>query len=168
MAKEIRQGGGLKKNEEDDAKLRQIQAIQISLPGVAATLPMQGDSELSRKEHTSRAKLAEQCERYDQMARHIKAVVRMADYSMDDGGVSNEERNLFAVAHKNVIGVKRGAWRIATSIAEKSEAEFKPIGVSVVEEIASEMAFVCNEVLELLETILIPGTQHMESRVEGD
>lgn len=61
------------------------------------TLTMSVDKE----ELVQRAKLAEQAERYDDMASAMKAVT--------ETGVelSNEERNLLSVAYKNVVGARR-------------------------------------------------------------
>ena len=33
-----------------------------------------------------------------------------------EAGLSNEERNLLSVAYKNVVGSKRSAWRVITSL----------------------------------------------------
>lgn len=44
------------------------------------------------------AKLAEQAERYDEMADHMKSV------GGDGGALSVEERNLLSVAYKNAVG----------------------------------------------------------------
>ena len=51
-------------------------------------------------ELVQRAKLAEQAERYDDMAASMKAVT--------ESGIelSNEERNLLSVAYKNVVGAR--------------------------------------------------------------
>ena len=58
------------------------------------------------------AKLAEQAERYDEMADHMKNVGQQSDE------LSVEERNLLSVAYKNAVGSRRAAWRIITSIAD--------------------------------------------------
>lgn len=62
-----------------------------------------------------RAKLAEQAERYDDMAAAMKEVT--------ETGVelSNEERNLLSVAYKNVVGARRSSWRVISSIEQKTE-----------------------------------------------
>lgn len=56
---------------------------------------------VDKEELVQRAKLAEQAERYDDMASAMKAVT--------ETGVelSNEERNLLSVAYKNVVGARR-------------------------------------------------------------
>jgi 14-3-3 protein beta/theta/zeta len=53
-----------------------------------------------KDELVQRAKLAEQAERYDDMAASMKAVT--------ESGIelSNEERNLLSVAYKNVVGAR--------------------------------------------------------------
>eukprot|EP00972_Heterocapsa_arctica_P026598 3916112-Heterocapsa_arctica.AAC.1 len=55
------------------------------------------------------AKLAEQAERYDEMADHMEAVGKTG------GELSVEERNLLSVAYKNAVGSRRAAWRIINS-----------------------------------------------------
>lgn len=62
-----------------------------------------------------RAKLAEQCERYDDMAESMK---RVTEQGKD---LTNEERNLLSVAYKNVVGARRSAWRVLSSLAQKTE-----------------------------------------------
>lgn len=56
---------------------------------------------VDKDEQVQRAKLAEQAERYDDMAAAMKQVT--------ETGVelSNEERNLLSVAYKNVVGARR-------------------------------------------------------------
>ena len=66
----------------------------------------------------STAKLAEQAERYDDMAECMKRVVELKE-----SGLINEERNLLSVAFKNVVGSKRSAWRIISSIESKLSAD---------------------------------------------
>jgi len=39
--------------------------------------------------------------------------------------LSNEERNLSSVAYKNVDGARRSAWRVITSIKQKTEGSEK-------------------------------------------
>ena len=52
----------------------------------------------SREEHVYLSKLAEQAERYDEMAEHMKAVAQ------SNQELSVEERNLISVAYKNAVG----------------------------------------------------------------
>merc|ERR1711862_809894 len=63
------------------------------------------------------AKLAEQAERYDEMAEHMKTVGGL------DSELSVEERNLLSVAYKNAVGSRRAAWRIISSVEQKEETK---------------------------------------------
>ena len=62
------------------------------------------------------AKLAEQAERYDEMADYMKAV------GSSGTDLSVEERNLLSVAYKNAVGSRRAAWHIITSIEQKEKS----------------------------------------------
>lgn len=62
------------------------------------------------------AKLAEQAERYDDMVKYMKQVA-------ESGTMKSEERNLFSVAYKNVVGTRRSAWRIVSSIEGKADTD---------------------------------------------
>eukprot|EP00448_Togula_jolla_P023069 CAMPEP_0170591180 /NCGR_PEP_ID=MMETSP0224-20130122/12267_1 /TAXON_ID=285029 /ORGANISM="Togula jolla, Strain CCCM 725" /LENGTH=90 /DNA_ID=CAMNT_0010915029 /DNA_START=75 /DNA_END=344 /DNA_ORIENTATION=+ len=63
------------------------------------------------------AKLAEQAERYDEMATYMEAVGKLPDE------LSVEERNLLSVAYKNAVGSRRAAWRIITSVQQKEKSK---------------------------------------------
>ena len=63
------------------------------------------------------AKLAEQAERYDEMADHMETVGKSPDE------LSTEERNLLSVAYKNAVGSRRAAWRIITSVEQKEKTK---------------------------------------------
>ena len=72
----------------------------------------------SREDLVIIAKMAEQAERYDDMAKSMKDVV----LGLKDGQVlSTEERNLLSVAYKNAVGYRRSSWRIINNIFEKSK-----------------------------------------------
>merc|ERR1712106_300747 len=72
-----------------------------------------------KDELVQRAKLAEQAERYDDMAASMKAVTETGIE------LSNEERNLLSVAYKNVVGARRSSWRVISSIEQKTEGSEK-------------------------------------------
>ncbi|XP_002730571.1 14-3-3 protein zeta/delta-like [Saccoglossus kowalevskii] len=60
------------------------------------------------------ARWAEQAERYDDMTLFMKFVAEC------DGSMTEDERNLFSVAFKNVVGAKRSSWRSISSLETKT------------------------------------------------
>jgi len=112
-----------------------------------------------RDEHVAKAKLAEQAERYDDMAEEMKSVTTM------DLELSNEERNLLSVAYKNVVGARRSSWRVISSIESKSDVVKKSIAESYRGKIETELKKICDDVLALLSDHLIPKASTPESKV---
>ena len=104
-----------------------------------------------RIDFVSRAKLAEQAERYDDMAEFMKTVTESGDE------LSNEERNLLSVAYKNVVGARRSSWRVISSIEQKTPEEDKKHAMckEYREKVEKELKNICDAVLELLEKHLI-------------
>uniref|UniRef100_A0A3Q2EJP2 Tyrosine 3-monooxygenase/tryptophan 5-monooxygenase activation protein zeta n=1 Tax=Cyprinodon variegatus TaxID=28743 RepID=A0A3Q2EJP2_CYPVA len=100
-------------------------------------------SESSQKELVQKAKLAEQAERYDDMAEAMKAVTEEGEE------LTNEERNLLSVAYKNVVGARRSSWRVVSSIEQKADSsEGKQARVKEYrEKIEKELKDICNDVL---------------------
>lgn len=96
-----------------------------------------------KEEQIQRAKLAEQAERYDDMAACMKAVTETG------AELSNEERNLLSVAYKNVVGARRSSWRVISSIEQKTEgAERKQaMAKEYREKIEKELNEICRDVL---------------------
>lgn len=98
---------------------------------------------MERENLVVRAKLAEQCERYDDMAEIMKEVTEQGD------DLSNEERNLLSVAYKNVVGARRSAWRVLSSLASKNDANSTEYA-RVAEyrtTVEKELKEICNQVL---------------------
>uniref|UniRef100_H2LBM3 14-3-3 domain-containing protein n=1 Tax=Oryzias latipes TaxID=8090 RepID=H2LBM3_ORYLA len=108
-----------------------------------------------------KAKLAEQAERYDDMATAMKTVTE------DSEQLSNEERNLLSVAYKNVVGARRSSWRVVSSIEQKAEGSDrkKAMAQEYREKIEQELKDICNDVLGLLDKFLIPKASTAESKV---
>ncbi|MDP2059833.1 MAG: 14-3-3 family protein [Flavobacteriaceae bacterium] len=109
------------------------------------------------------AKLAEQCERYDEMVVCMKRVVKAS------ADLSSEERNLLSVAYKNIIGSRRTAWRVITSIehreVEKGSSEHLALITSLRKQFESELSAICDELLGLLDSYLIPAAAGGEAKV---
>ncbi|XP_069001510.1 14-3-3 protein zeta-like [Embiotoca jacksoni] len=116
-------------------------------------------SEAPQKELVQKAKLAEQAERYDDMAELMKAVTKEGEQ------LSNEERNLLSVAYKNVVGARRSSWRVVSSIEQKAEERKQTMAKAYREKIEGELKSICNDVLALLKDFLIPKATAAESQV---
>lgn len=112
-----------------------------------------------------KAKLAEQAERYEDMAKFMKEVAKMG------ADLSQEERNLLSVAYKNVVGSRRSSWRVVSSIEQKgtSATEEAPKNPKLYTEyrsqIETELVEVSQEILDLLDQHLIPNCKGDESTV---
>ncbi|OXB62341.1 hypothetical protein ASZ78_015085 [Callipepla squamata] len=133
---------------------------------------------MDKNELVQKAKLAEQAERYDDMASCMKSVTEQG------AELSNEERNLLSVAYKNVVGARRSSWRVVSSIEQKTEGAEKKqqMAREYREKIETELRDICNDVLpdgkhghkakycliiamSLLEKFLIPNASQAESKV---
>lgn len=114
-----------------------------------------------KEEQVQRAKLAEQAERYEDMATAMKEVTE------GGGELSNEERNLLSVAYKNVVGARRSSWRVISSIQQKTEGSEKKQQMvkEYREKVEKELEDICQDVLTLLESFLIPKAGSPESKV---
>ena len=71
----------------------------------------------------------------------------MKEVTEEDGNLSTEERNLLSVAYKNVVGARRSAWRVISSLEQKYTDEKQSQAKTYREEIEKELNDVCNEVL---------------------
>ncbi|KAM0756292.1 14-3-3 protein [Meredithblackwellia eburnea MCA 4105] len=108
-------------------------------------------------------RIAEQSERYDEMVTYMKDVAKLGVE------LTVEERNLLSVSYKNVIGARRASWRIISSIEQKEESKGNESQVAKIkayrQKVEGELSDVCNDILSVLDTHLIPAAQAGESKV---
>jgi len=108
------------------------------------------------------ARLAEQAERYDEMADSMKRVALIGELSI-------EERNLLSVAYKNVVGSRRASLRIISSIEQKEESRGKEDHLAKAREyrkkVEVELTNICNDILDVLDKNLITNSTGPESKV---
>uniref|UniRef100_A0A3B5LQX9 14-3-3 domain-containing protein n=1 Tax=Xiphophorus couchianus TaxID=32473 RepID=A0A3B5LQX9_9TELE len=116
---------------------------------------------MDKNDLVQKAKLAEQAERYDDMAAAMKSVTEQG------AELSNEERNLLSVAYKNVVGARRSSWRVISSIEQKTEGNDKKqqMAREYREKIEAELQEICHDVLGLLDNYLIANASAAESKV---
>lgn len=121
--------------------------------------------EATREENIYMAKLAEQAERYEEMVEFMEKVAK----TVNSEELSVEERNLLSVAYKNVIGARRASWRIISSIEQKEESRGNEDHVKMIKEyrgnVEVELSKICDGILKLLETHLVPSSTAAESKV---
>jgi len=123
-----------------------------------------------RERFVYKAKLAEQAERYDEMAEFMKEVAAMS--SKEDAEhreLTVEERNLLSVAYKNAVGARRASWRIISSVEMKERARVNSANAPLADEyrskVEAELNSICNTILNLLDDHLIPNSNTGESKV---
>lgn len=118
---------------------------------------------MSKEKNVYLAKLAEQAERYDEMADYMKAVAETKEE------LTVEERNLLSVAYKNAVGSRRASWRIVTSVEQKENGKGNVENASLAEQyrqkVEKELHTICDQILNLLDTALIPSCSSGESKV---
>jgi len=119
---------------------------------------------MSREESVYMAKLAEQAERYEDMVQWMKKVA-----TGENPELTVDERNLLSVAYKNVIGSRRAAWRIISSVKEKEETKGNTKNVNFIQDytkkVEKELSEICGEVIDLLNKNLIPKADGAEAKV---
>lgn len=105
------------------------------------------------------AKLAEQAERYDEMVDYMKGVAAQPQE------LSVEERNLLSVAYKNVIGSRRASWRVVASIEQKGEMDRRDLIDIYKKKVEDELIGVCDDILNVIDSELIPNSVSEEGKV---
>jgi len=118
---------------------------------------------VNREKEVYFAKLAEQAERYDEMADHMQKVGRLPDE------LSVEERNLLSVAYKNAVGSRRAAYRIITSVEQKEKSKGNDqqagYGREYCGKVEAELQDICDTILKVLDDNLIKSASTGESKV---
>ncbi|KAL2079878.1 hypothetical protein ACEWY4_023671 [Coilia grayii] len=148
--------GGKPRGSERDSQPERISCVA----GLRLPSQTKNSAAMDKTELVGKAKLAEQAERYDDMAASMKAVTELNEE------LSNEERNLLSVAYKNVVGARRSSWRVVSSIEGKTaDGEKKQLTQEYREKIEKELKEICNDVLDLLDKYLIPSATPAESKV---
>lgn len=109
------------------------------------------------------AKLAEQAERYDEM---VEAMKKVAALKVE---LTVEERNLLSVGYKNVVGSRRAAWRILSSIEQKEESRGNEVNVKRIkgyrQKVESELSTICADIMTVIDEHLVPACTGAESTV---
>lgn len=99
----------------------------------------------------------------------VEAMKKVAMLNTD---MKPEERNLFSVGYKNIIGTRRASWRVISSLEEKEEGKKEDASSVKLEAIKSfkgqiekELKEICNDIFEVLSKHIIPSATELESKV---
>ena len=106
--------------------------------------------------------LSEQAERYEDMSSYAKQLVEFPGRPP----LTDEQRNLVSVAYKNIVGARRSAWRIISSIEDKGSHD-ETIVSEYRRGIENELKERCNEVLRLLDETLLKESNESVDAVEA-
>jgi len=112
-----------------------------------------------RKDLVFMARTAETAERYEDMCKFMRELVKWTDSKEAD--LTVEERNLLSVAYKNVIGARRAAWRTLNDNRIKDDI----LIIEYKKQVECELGSICKEILDLLENTLLKNcTKRDESK----
>jgi 14-3-3 protein epsilon len=127
----------------------------------------------ARKQCCYRARLAEQSQRFEDMISLVNNIIEISSNTEpnDEGAeLSVEERNLFSVAYKNVVGKKRTSWRAIKTIQskyekyEKDDAHAKLV-LKYTEKIEEEIVTLCSKVGDLIDNVLLSRAKSHHGKV---
>lgn len=88
----------------------------------------------------------------------------------EQGVLEVEERNLLSVAYKNIVGARRAAWRVISSLlTSKGPPERTPVEIGILKEykvvVEKELQDLCDQILGMLEKTLIENSTGTEEKV---
>lgn len=120
----------------------------------------------TREEVIFEIKVVEQAERYQEMVQLVK------DMAIKYVDLTGEERNLLSLAFKNIIGVRRAAWRILCSLQAREMGKMKgedskelEVIIEYKATVEKELDSICQDILTLLDGSLIPKVFQNEAAV---
>lgn len=118
---------------------------------------------MDRGLHLFLARVCEQSERYEDMLQHTRALVK------NGTDLTLEERSLFSLAYKNVLGAWRTAWRAVMGILQREvgdeKVEYREIIIGYRKKLEQEIISHCHDVLYHVEHDLIPIASDNETKV---
>lgn len=117
----------------------------------------------TRGENIYLSKLNLRAERFEDMIDSMKNIIK------EDPRLSTEEREIFSSGYKNLISPKRSSWRILSQMELKEiqkKDKLNKDNLSYIrltkENISNEVKTICDEVQELIDTMLLPNCREEE------
>ncbi|KAG2322782.1 hypothetical protein Bca52824_015995 [Brassica carinata] len=112
---------------------------------------------------TYMATLAYLAKRYDDMTKSMRKVCE------HDVELSDVERELLAIGYRNLMSTKRDSLRTLSSIEKQEDSKGNKQNVKLINKkldmVKDEFFNVCNDILSLIDSHLIPSTTNVESTV---
>eukprot|EP00742_Colponemidia_sp_Colp-10_P002528 GILJ01002701.1.p1 GENE.GILJ01002701.1~~GILJ01002701.1.p1 ORF type:complete len:259 (+),score=31.60 GILJ01002701.1:53-778(+) len=116
-----------------------------------------------RQELVFNARICEQLSRFEEMVEYVR---RLAQLSVD---LSSDERNLLAVAYKNIVAARRDAIKHLVNLEQKEIRSMKENQLSILRQyrggIEQELNNLCLDALVLCDRYLLPCAAQAESKV---
>ena len=106
-------------------------------------------------------RVAETAERYEDMYKFVKKLVKMKSAKGED--LDEDERNLLSVAFVNVVGTTKSSWRTLAGGLDDAEEELLRKYTTIVED---ELEAICQEVLSLLKDHLCKNAKGNGTEME--
>lgn len=117
----------------------------------------------SQEDYAYLARLAERADRCDDMLSLMRKMIDLNNV------LGVEERNLLAIASKNIVGPLRASWRMIASIEQHKETGSDKQQVFLINsyrfKIEKELKEACEDILGLLDEYLIPAADTEEAFV---
>lgn len=108
------------------------------------------------------AKLKEEVEAWQDMGEHVNALAKL------HVEFTPEERSLFSVAWKNIVGSRRAAHRVVSALINKEKSKDNTAKVKLVEpylqKVSKEINEICMGVQETIEKDILPFATTAESK----
>lgn len=80
--------------------------------------------------------------------------------------LTQQERNLLSVAYKNVIGMRRAAWRVVSTVERReNDKEKSELIRNYKADIEKELEDICADIIEITRSCLIPNAKSEEGKV---
>lgn len=101
----------------------------------------------------------------------LEMVEAMKKVAMLNTEMKPEERNLFSVGYKNIIGTRRASWRVISSLETKEEGKDDTNSVKLEAikafkgQIEKELKDICGDIFKVLDEHIIISATELESKV---
>lgn len=132
-------------------------------------LPLPKKTDANYKDDLSKlCKLAEASDRHDDMCQYIKLLIEAHGQrtELKEKRLSVNDRNLFSVGFKSVIGKLRHSWRqVDGSMEEEENKEMKKTYKSIIQ---GEIDALCTEVINIVEQKILPSENEYKMKVEKE